>query len=74
MNCIVCKQGELRAGKVTVTLQRDNTVVVIKETPADVCENCGAYSLSDSVAENVLRNAKQAAEKGVEVEISRYAA
>jgi len=74
MKCVICKQGNTIPGKVTVTLQRGETIVVIKEVPADVCENCGEYFLSESVTESVLKTAEQAVEKGTEVEIIRFAA
>lgn len=74
MKCLVCKQGETKPGEVTVTLQREGTTVIIKGVPADVCENCGEYYLSEAVAEQVLERAEQAAERGTEVEIRRYAA
>jgi len=57
-----------------VTLQRGETIVVTKNVPADVCENCGEYYLSDSVADKVMARAEEAAKNGVEVEILRYAA
>jgi YgiT-type zinc finger domain-containing protein len=74
MRCLVCKQGERKLGKVTVTLQRGDTTVVIKEVPAEICENCGEYYLDEQVTEQVLSMAEQAARKNVEVEIIRFAA
>lgn len=74
MKCLICKQGETAPGKVTVTLEREKTIVVIKEVPADVCNNCGEYVLSESVTKSVLQKAEQAVEKGAEVEIIRFAA
>ncbi len=74
MNCLLCKQGETKPGKVTVTLQRVDTTVIIKDVPADVCENCGEYYLSDSITERILDMAEDAVQKGVEVEILRFAA
>ena len=50
MRCILCKQGDARPGKVTVTLQRGDTTVIIKGVPAEVCENCGEYYLEDTIA------------------------
>ena len=41
MNCVICKHGETRPGKTTVTLERKATTVVIKNVPAQVCSNCG---------------------------------
>ena len=74
MKCLLCKQGETRPGYVTVTLQRGETTVIIKDVPADVCENCGEYYLSDTVTERLLVKGEEAVKNGAEVEIFRYAA
>jgi YgiT-type zinc finger domain-containing protein len=59
---------------VTVTLQRGDTTVIIKDVPAQVCENCGEYYLNDEITERVLSMAEEAVKKNVEVEILRFAA
>lgn len=41
MPCVLCKHGDTVPGRVTVTLQRDETTVVIRDVPAEGCENCG---------------------------------
>ncbi|MEE8507149.1 MAG: type II toxin-antitoxin system MqsA family antitoxin [Kiloniellales bacterium] len=74
MRCVFCKQGDTRPGEATVTLQRGETVVVVKEVPADICENCGEYYLSDSVSEKVMAKAEEAARNGAGVEILLFAA
>ena len=74
MKCTFCKQGTTKPGNVTVTLSRGNTVVVIKNVPAEVCENCSEYFLSEKTTEKVLSSAEDAVKKGAEVEILRYAA
>lgn len=74
MRCILCKLGDMRPGNVTITLQRGETTVIIKEVPAQVCENCGEYYLEDTIAERVLSMAEDAVKKNVEVEILRFAA
>jgi len=74
MKCILCKQGDAGPGKVTVTLQRGDTTVIIKGVPAEVCENCGEYYLEDTIAGQVLTMAEEAVRKNVEVEILRFAA
>ncbi len=74
MICVICKHGTTQPGIVTVTLQRDDCVVILKGVPADVCENCGEYYLSDIVTEQVLQRADMAVNNGAEVEIMRYAA
>ena len=74
MTCLICKHGDTHPCCVTVTLQRGPTTVVIKEVPGAVCENCGEYYLSETVTEQVLRIAEEAAARQAEVEIVRYAA
>lgn len=74
MKCVICKQGELTPGHVTVTLQRDETIVIFKKVPADVCDNCGEYYLSEEITEKLLAKAETAVKNGAEVEILRFAA
>ena len=74
MNCVICKTGQISAGTATITLQRDETTVVIKNVPADVCDNCGEYYLSEEMTERVMELGESAVKKGVEVEVLRWAA
>ena len=74
MTCVLCKNGETRPGTVTVTLERGKTVVVVRDVPADVCENCGEYYLDSPVAQEVYQRAEAAVARNAEVEILRYAA
>ncbi|MBW4626247.1 MAG: type II toxin-antitoxin system MqsA family antitoxin [Brasilonema octagenarum HA4186-MV1] len=74
MQCVICKHGETQPGWVTVTLERNNTIVILKGVPAEVCNNCGEYYLNESVTNEVLKRAEEAVNKGAEVEILRYAA
>jgi YgiT-type zinc finger domain-containing protein len=66
--------GETRPGSVTVTLDRGKTTVIVKEVPAEVCEICGEYYLSEPVTDWISDRAESAVERGAEVEILRYAA
>ena len=74
MDCVICQQGETAPGHVTVTLERGGTVVVIRDVPAEVCENCGEHYLSETVTERVLAAGEDAVRKRTEVEVLRYAA
>ncbi|MBU7584409.1 MAG: type II toxin-antitoxin system MqsA family antitoxin [Nostoc sp. TH1S01] len=74
MQCVICKHGNTQPGLVTVTLERDDTIVILKGVPADVCNNCGEYYLSAAITEQVLQRAEEAVNKGAEVEILRYVA
>ena len=74
MNCLICKLGETHPDQVTVTLQRGDTTVVLKGVPAEICDNCGEYYLSEEVTGIVLARAEEAVKRGAEVEILRFAA
>ena len=74
MKCVICKQGQTRPGLTTVTLERQNTTVVVKDVPAEICENCAEYYLSEEVTGRLQDLAGQAVQQGVEIEVLRYAA
>jgi len=74
MSCVICRNGTTRSGTVTVALQRGDTTVILKQVPAEVCENCGEYYLSNEVTAQVLEKAESAVKSGAEVEILRFAA
>jgi YgiT-type zinc finger domain-containing protein len=74
MKCVLCKQGHTQPGDAVVTLQRGESIVVFKGVPAQVCENCGEYYLSDEVTDQLLTAADRAVRDGAEVTIRRFAA
>ena len=69
MECTLCKSGSTEKGYVTVTLEKGNTIVLIKNVPAEVCKNCGHYYLSKEMTNQVLELGKEAHQKGTELEI-----
>ncbi|MCZ6780076.1 MAG: type II toxin-antitoxin system MqsA family antitoxin [Nitrospirae bacterium] len=74
MRCVICKNGETRSGKATVTLEREGTTLVIKGVPAEVCDNCGEEYVDEATTARLLKTAEQAAEAGVQVDIRQYVA
>ncbi len=69
MDCVICKNGSTKPGLVTFTLERGNVIVVFKNVPAMVCENCGDFYLTSETTELLLEKAAKTLEKGVEFEI-----
>ncbi len=74
MNCPICKTGTLKQGKTTVMLARGPTTVLLKEVPAEICDNCGEYYLDQDVSARTLAAASAAARNGAELEVLRFAA
>ena len=74
MNCVICKNGTMSDGLVTVTLQRNESVIVIKNVPASVCDNCGEYTLNEEVTTKIMQIAEESVAKKVEFEVLQFAA
>ena len=74
MKCAICKNGDTSLGFTTVTLQRGDTTIIIKQVPAEICENCGEYYLNDATTKIVFDLAEQSILHGAEVEILKYVA
>lgn len=74
MKCAICRNGYTVNGNITVVLERGLSTVVIKNVPAKVCENCGEEYLSEETNRQLLKKAKEAVDRGVELELLRFAA
>ncbi|MBK1642145.1 hypothetical protein CKO12_09700 [Chromatium okenii] len=65
MKCVICKTGVIHAGHTTITLQRNESTVIIKNVSADICDNCGEYYLLEETTERVMAAAEDAIELAV---------
>lgn len=74
MKCVICKHGETKPGKVTVTLERGNLTLVIKSVPALVCENCGEEYLDEDISASLLETAEEVAKEGTQFDVREYQA
>ncbi len=74
MKCVVCKHGETRSGAATVTLAREELILVVKGVPAQVCENCGEEYVDANTTAQLLHTAEEAAQSGIQVDVRQYIA
>ena len=74
MKCVICKHGETKSGKVTVTLERGNLTLVIKSVPALVCENCGEEYLDEDISASLMETADGVAREGTQFDVREYQA
>jgi len=74
MKCAICRNGSTVRGHITVVLERDKSTIVFKNVPARICENCGEEYLSEETNRELLRKAQEAADRGVDLELLRFAA
>jgi YgiT-type zinc finger domain-containing protein len=72
LKCAICKIGENRPGKTTVTLERAGATLVFKGVPAEVCGNCGEAYLAEEITRQLLEIAEEAARRGVQVDVREF--
>jgi len=72
MECVICKNGKTEQGFVTFTLERNGVIIVFKNVPALVCQNCGDFYLTEETTNLLLERAAKTLEKGVEFEIINF--
>ncbi len=69
--CPLCG-GEKMAGKTTFTVDLKFGVVVIREVPALVCDQCGEAWFEDNVAEQLEQVVSEARIKHPVIEVSHW--
>ena len=74
MKCVVCKHGETKDGKATVTLEREGATFVFRGVPAQVCSNCGESYVSEETGANLLEKAESAIRDGVRIDVREFKA
>jgi YgiT-type zinc finger domain-containing protein len=74
MKCAICRHGTTTDGYTTLVLERDQTTVVFKKVPAQICDNCGEEYVSAAVNTALLRQADKEWERGIILEMLNFAA
>ncbi|MBN1980391.1 MAG: type II toxin-antitoxin system MqsA family antitoxin [Chitinivibrionales bacterium] len=74
MKCAICRNGQTVQGTITIVMERSGTTVIIKDVPAEVCDNCGEEYISSDINKRLLEKAEKAIERGVDIELLRFAA
>jgi len=58
MICLICRQAETVDGLTSVTFERGEMRLVVKDVPARVCPSCGEAYVEEDVAVQLLREAE----------------
>lgn len=74
MKCVICHNGETRPGTADKAMSHEGMTLVVKNVPAEICENCGERYFDAEVTRELLRLAREAAAAGVVVDVRYYAA
>lgn len=71
MECIMCK-GLTEKKTVNYILDLDNTIIIIKDVPANVCKQCGERYFDDVVMENLEKIVNNLRTVSTEMSIVSY--
>ena len=72
MKCEICK-GKLKKGKTVLTFQMDeNRIIVVKDVPALICEECGEESIELKDSRIVERLVQKALSDGITMGFIQY--
>jgi YgiT-type zinc finger domain-containing protein len=74
MICPICKCGHTKPGFASVTLEREAMTLLVKQVPAQICENCGEEFIDEVASVQLLSTAASAMRDGVQVELRQFAA
>ncbi len=74
MRCIVCKKGFTGPGTTTMSIDKGDTVVVIRDVPAAVCSTCGEEYLDADTIKQVEKLVANAQKAGLNIAVQHYKA
>ena len=74
MKCAICRNGYTKPGTTTVVLEKDQTTLIFKVVPAEICENCGEEYVSSETNQKILNRANDALQRNVSLEMQDFAA
>ena len=69
MICVICKNGETEPGVTTSTLERDSTIIFVRDIPAKVCNNCGEAYIDSQTLVKVHNMSPENSEPDDDVEV-----
>ena len=71
MECLKCK-STLKDKKVTYMVELKDTIIIIKQVPAKVCEKCDEQYFDDETSENIEKIVNQLKQLSTEVTVINY--
>ena len=72
MICVICKNGETEPGTTLFTFEEGEMIVVVKDIPAEICNNCGEGYFDSETVGRLLEESVGEVNYDVEVEVRNY--
>ena len=71
MKCFMCK-GQLIDKPTTYMVEINNSIIVIKNVPSQVCNQCGDVSYSHDIAKRLEKMVKTLCSSSTEITVANY--
>jgi YgiT-type zinc finger domain-containing protein len=71
---VICQYGDTEPGTTTFALTRDDTTIVIRDVPAQICTTCGEEYVDAEKGRRLSQIAEKAVSEGIQVDVGRYQA
>ena len=71
MNCFMCK-GNIENKNTTFMVELDNSIIIIKNVPSQVCKQCGEVTYTDEVAKQIQKLVNSVKNSITEITVINY--
>ena len=71
--CVICRVGERKPGVTSITLSRDETAVIVRQVPAEICDSCGHSYFEASVVDALEKIHEDAIAAGARYAVRDFA-
>lgn len=69
MNCVICKTGVTAPGIKNFMLEKGSSIVIVKDVPAQVCNQCGEAYFDAATTKALYAQAAASIKNGAELEV-----
>ena len=72
MNCLICRQAEIANGFTSISFEREEFRLLIRNVPAQICPNCGEAIVDEDVATQLISKAEESFRQGMREDVCEY--
>lgn len=71
MKCVICKTGVTAPGIKSFMLEQNDSIIIVKGVPAQVCNQCGEAYFDAKTTKELYEKATASLQNGAELEVIR---
>ena len=69
MMCVTCKNGTCKKGIATKLFEKNGSIIILKQVPAMICNNCGAKYFDGDTSAMMLKKIRKLRENDSEIQV-----